>query len=477
MTNKNNAPLFQKLSQQKKIEAFSFHVPGHKNGEILADEAKAFFQPLLQLDSTELSGLDDLHDPQGVIAQAEGLAAEFYQARRTFFLVGGSTVGNLAMILATCKKGDTVLVQRNCHKSILNGCRLAKVNTVFLAPTLDESTGLSIGITKEIVEEALLEFPNVKAIIFTYPSYFGIAHDIKPIIELAHSYKIPVLVDEAHGAHFRLGEPFPKSALDLGADIVVQSAHKTLPAMTMASFLHVNEKSKVRESDVGHYLQMLQSSSPSYPLLVSLDLAREYISSLTKIDIEEIQKDIIDFRDLLDHIPQWNVVKEKQNYKIDPLKIILQTNCDFTGIQLMNRLEKKGIFIELADENFMLLVMPLAPFKRGREFIQLVQEELKDIPITKAHKIEHNLNISSNSILALTYDEMDTAHKVRVVLEEAVGKIAAEQLIPYPPGIPLIMEGEYITKDMTNQIKIMIEAGIRFQGHSNLQEKGILIFE
>ncbi len=279
MNKQNRTPLFDALCKHSNPNPISFHVPGHKSGTIFNQQQNNYYQEILRIDATELSGLDDLHSPEGVIKEAEELLADLYQVKKSFFLVNGSTVGNLAMILSVCEKDDVILVQRNCHKSVLNALKLAKAHPVFIDPDYNQDWKTATGVSKEIVERAISLYPQAKALCLTYPNYYGMVYDLKSIIELAHVHHIPVLVDEAHGPHFILGDPFPETAIQLGADMVVHSAHKTLPAMTMGSYLHINSN-RINSDKVRDYLQMLQSSSPSYVIMASLDLARNYLASL-----------------------------------------------------------------------------------------------------------------------------------------------------------------------------------------------------
>jgi arginine/lysine/ornithine decarboxylase len=235
MNKQTRIPLYEALIHYKNTNEISFHVPGHKSGVVLNQQSQNIFKELLKIDATEISGLDDLHSPEGVIKEAEELLAALYQVKKSFFLVNGSTVGNLAMILSVCEKDDVILVQRNCHKSVLNAIKLAKARPVFLEPEYNSEWKTSTGVAEKIVEKAISLYPNAKAVVLTYPNYYGMVYDLKSIIDLAHLKNIPVLVDEAHGPHFIIGEPFPASAIQLGADMVVHSAHKTLPAMTMGS--------------------------------------------------------------------------------------------------------------------------------------------------------------------------------------------------------------------------------------------------
>src|SRR5690606_155051 len=240
----------------------------------------------LQYDQTELSGLDDLHYPEGAIREAQELLADAYGAERSFFLVNGSTTGNLAMIHAVCKEGDRVLVQRNSHKSIFHAMELAKLRPVYLTPEWGEASQSAEGISLATVKEAIRQYPESTALILTYPNYYGMAGtEIKEIINYSHQFNIPVLVDEAHGAHLLAGGLFPQSALTYGADAVVQSAHKTLPAMTMGSFLHIRGE-RISINRISKYLRIFQSSSPSYLIMASLDDARAYIQNYSRPDLQ-----------------------------------------------------------------------------------------------------------------------------------------------------------------------------------------------
>src|SRR5699024_6779739 len=215
-----NTPLFTKLKEFSEQKAVSFHVPGHKNGTIFPESAHAYFAKILQIDLTELTGLDDLHAPREMIKEAEQLTANYFQADHSFFLVGGSTAGNLAMILATTGPGEKIIIQRNCHKSIMNALELAKANPVFIAPKFNQKLQRYTHPDLVGLKKVIKNHSDAKAIVLTYPDYFGNTFALKEIIAYAHQHDMAVLVDEAHGVHFSLGEPFPPSSLKLGADVV-----------------------------------------------------------------------------------------------------------------------------------------------------------------------------------------------------------------------------------------------------------------
>ncbi|WP_413304853.1 aminotransferase class I/II-fold pyridoxal phosphate-dependent enzyme [Bacillus sp. 1P10SD] len=476
MKKQMDTPLFKALMEHNKKDPISFHVPGHKSGLNIQSEARRFFEQILKIDVTELSGLDDLHSPEGVILEAEQLLAEIFQTKKSFFLVNGSTVGNLAMIMATCSENDTVLVQRNCHKSILNALRLAKVRPIFLEPEYTHDWKVATGVSIETVKEAISLYPNVKAIILTYPNYYGIVSDLEGIINQAHLHHIPVLVDEAHGAHFIIGHPFPASAVQLGADIVVQSAHKTLPAMTMGSYLHVNGQ-LVDVNKVRDYLQIFQSSSPSYPIMASLDLARKYLATYTQQDLDDLQTGIQHFKAELEGVPGIKVL-EYPHQKGDLLKITIQTRCSLSGFELQRRLEEEAVYTELADPYNVLFVLPL--LKEGQRYpfedtARKIKKVCKDLPF---HEQKSKLTMSNRKVseLAIPYKEMDNLESMDVPITEAIGSVCAETIIPYPPGIPLLLKGEEITNERINQLQRLLKTGARFQGCSCLTKEMIRVF-
>ncbi|ETI65968.1 aminotransferase class I/II-fold pyridoxal phosphate-dependent enzyme [Neobacillus vireti] len=469
-------PLYQAVLDHAAKQPISFHVPGHKQGLINQPEANAAFKDLLQIDATELSGLDDLHAPEDVILEAETLLAELYQTEKSFFLVNGSTVGNLAMIMAVCEEDDHVLVQRNCHKSVLNALKLTKARPVFLEPEYNQDWKAAGGIKLETVKEAINLYPEAKAIILTYPNYYGLVNDLEGIITEAHLHHIPVLIDEAHGPHFIIGDPFPASATQMGADIVVQSAHKTLPAMTMGSFLHINSQ-LINLNKVKEYLGMLQSSSPSYPIMASLDIARNYLATYNVKDLSFFLTNLSCFKEELSKIPAIKVL-DFPNNQGDPLKITIQSRCGLSGFELQNRLEQHSIYPELADPYNVLLILPL--LKAGQSYpfeaaAAKIKQALIDIPV---QELKEDIHVDRQNIsgLAIPYKDMEKLPQKEVSIEKALDLVCAETVIPYPPGIPLLLKGEAITIDKLNQLNRLLQSGARFQGSSPLKKGRIKIF-
>ena len=471
-------PLYDALVNYTEKNPISFHVPGHKNGRVFEPKGNCFFHDLLQLDATEITGLDDLHAPEEAIDEAQRLLANLFQTERSFFLVNGSTSGNLTMVLAACKEDEIVLVQRNCHKSIMNALMLAKVRPIFLEPEYDPEWKVAGGVSVETMNEALTRYPQASAIVLTYPNYYGRVYDLQHIIEKAHQLRIPVLIDEAHGAHFIVGEPFLPSAVQLGADIVVQSAHKTLPAMTMGSYLHFNS-AFVKMDKVLDYLQIFQSSSPSYPIMASLDLARSYLGTYESADSDYIIKQINGFKQKLKKIPGLRVLESKKAG--DPLKITIQSTSGLTGFALQKRMEDVGVFTELSDPYNVLLVFPLLkkemsyPFEEAAAKINCALKSIQ--PIQGAEMPEFIFKGKEMvSSLSVSYKEMENYRIGEAMFVEAAGKPAAETITPYPPGIPLLLKGEEMTEEKLQMLQNYLELGARFQGGSLLERCMVKVF-
>jgi arginine decarboxylase len=455
--NQEETPLYDSLIQFTERKPISFHVPGHKHGALFQKED--FFRRAACLDQTELSGLDDLHAPAGVIAKAQQLAAAYFGAKHSRFLVGGSTVGNLAMILGTIQQNETVLVQRNCHKSILNGLELAGAKPVFLAPEYNEAKARYTHPTLDTVYGAIKMYPEAKALILTYPDYYGTVFDLKSVISAAHAVNMPVLVDEAHGVHLRTAVSLPMSALQAGADVVVQSAHKMAPAFTMASYLHVNEESYVPVGPIDRYLRMLQSSSPSYLLLASLDTARKYLATRTEEYMNSLQRAVDNLRSILTQSDCWEVESPDGDW----LKIVLQVNPNYQPKQLAAELESHDIYPELVTDRHILLVHGLESLMQ--EELQRVRDTIRAIGSYSKKTPVHEVCLFTQPImeLAISYSEMEKKQEKFTEWQGAVGMIAAESIIPYPPGIPVLTKGEIVTKQHVEMIQLWKNSSISFQ--------------
>lgn len=438
-------PLVDALQQFVKEGPLSFHVPGHKNGK------HSFIHELglpnlLHFDVTELNGLDDLHYPSEVIKEAEELLSTTYGSNESYFLVNGSTVGNLASILALCAENDEVIVQRNCHKSVFHGLSLAGAKPIFLPLDIDKKLGQPLGVNIDQAIIIIKKYPNAKAVILTNPNYYGMSQELDRLIHVAHTMSIPVMIDEAHGAHFTVGEPFPKDALSMGADIVIQSAHKTLPAMTMGSYLHI-KSTIICSNKIKEMLRILQSSSPSYPIMASLDYSRSFVENFTSEKVNELKRQIQAFTNLFQELPTLQIVETNNLlYKQDLLKLILKSTKGHTGKQLQAIFEQEGVYVELSDWAHVLLILPLDEKWNYGEYFNRIKNVSK-----KLTKIDQKLLTTTvpniHSSVVHSYASLKRMQKTIIDLIDATGKIAAENIVPYPPGIPILLQGETITKE------------------------------
>lgn len=507
-------PIYEALRRMAQRSPARFHVPGHKGGTFFPQEALHIFAPLLQLDLTELPGLDDLHDPRGIIAQAQELAAEVFHADRTYFLVGGSTVGNLAMILGTIDRGDQVFVARHSHRSVFHALSMAEAEAIILEPEICPRFQVPLGVSESCFEQALRHYPQAKAIILTYPNYYGQALDIEPIIRLAHERNMLVLVDEAHGAHFGQDECLPRSAMQLGADVSVQSTHKMLASMTMTSMLHIKGE-RVSRPDIEACLHRLQSSSPSYPLLASLDLAR---AALARMKPEDWHQALDAYRHLRERLHEagWTVsaagtaggVSEQDTSSMapvggpeklrpktgtvchDPFKLIIRAPEGWHGFQLQQKLFEENIAVELADPTQILLTLPLAPqiswhdrllqaldkIRHGRNGALEVDarkplprpvesapgDKCSDACSDQASHVTMAKDGPRWRVLQMKRISLEDVEEID--LSEAAGRLSAEMLVPYPPGVPLLIPGEEVDKQCVARIRLLQDQGAYFQG-------------
>ncbi|MBE1447156.1 aminotransferase class I/II-fold pyridoxal phosphate-dependent enzyme [Paenibacillus sp. OAS669] len=469
---KQSAPLFERLVQHSQGKHVSLHVPGHKSGQGLDEEARAYYESIMCLDVTEITGLDDLHHPEEAIREAQQLAAECFGAEETFFLVNGSTVGNLAMILSVCRRGDLLLVQRDAHKSVIHGLMLAGARAVFLNPEIDPATGLTLGIRQEDVRLALQKYPEARGLLITRPSYYGTAIPLEGIVQLLHEYDKPLLVDEAHGAHFGFHPALPKSALSCGADVVVQSTHKLLTAMTMGAMLHV-QGDRIDRKEVKRYLTMLQSSSPSYPLMASLDLSRRQMHVQGMELLEQGIRIVDQVMELMKDNERFVLLQPEHDNEIvrDPFKLIVKdATGSLSGFELKDALEERGCFVELADPQAVLLVLSLASTQEGAHRLAQSFEEIAESspPVNQQGNARLTATYSAMSGLSepVSFDESVYRQKgtAQVPLEDAIGLRSAEMMVPYPPGIPVLCPGEMISSEVVRYLKQLVQMGARIHG-------------
>ncbi|MEF3306520.1 aminotransferase class I/II-fold pyridoxal phosphate-dependent enzyme [Paenibacillus sp. GYB003] len=466
-------PLLGALLRHKRSAHTALHVPGHKSGKGVQPAAD-ILRELMTIDLTELTGLDDLHAPEGVIDEAQRLAAACFGAEETLFLVNGSTVGNIAAILSLCMPGDVLLVQRNAHKSVIHGLMLAGAKAVFLAPRHDAESGLPGGVAAEELELALRRYPDAKGVFITNPNYYGMGGDVRRLADLAHAYGKPLIVDEAHGAHYGFHPDVPPSALQGGADLVVQSTHKMLTAMTMGAMLHM-QGGRIDRDIVKQRLSMLQSSSPSYPIMASLDASRQLVQTEGRTWLERGLHAVGRLYAALAQRPWYRSIAGAPTpaYETkDPFKVaVSDATGTLDGFRLRDELEKKGIMPEMADPRYVLLAFSPASDEEDAERTADALERIADeygLPGKTTARPRSDDGASfvypggCSEPVAFGLD--NRAETMPVPVAEAAGKLAGEMVIPYPPGIPVLYAGERITEETARYLRSLSERGARFQG-------------
>ncbi len=462
-------PLLQALEKFQGVETASLHVPGHKAGRGLSSEFAKYAVPLARIDATELPGLDDLHDPHGVIKEAERLAAIAWGSDHAFFLINGSTVGNLVAIMSVVSAGDTVIVGRDAHQSVWHALELARANAVAVTPLHIGS--LVAAIRPEDVVEAIQAHPEAVAVIITSPTYHGIVPDLITIVQLAHDNGMMVIVDEAHGAHLAFHPDLPDSAVSAKADLVVQSAHKMTAAFTQTALLHVCGE-KVDMESLRHYLRVFQTSSPSYILLASIDAARAQLVSVGQALIEQTMSYLQGGKKRLDDSFPGLINGGFEGLVCDPFKwTVWSARWGVPGEELANAFMQSGVFIELYDNTHVLLVWSYANSKRDLERVIRVLDQV----FCEKSRVAATANLSSwaqelprySSVLSW---DLHTKIKEEAPFAELPGKRAARAITLYPPGIPLLLPGEEYTINMIQYIKKCVAYGLRVDGLANAEE-------
>lgn len=444
-------PLLNCLMDYHKENNLILSMPGNKCGKaFLRDEiGRAFVEKLGFLDITENDPLDNLHNPQGVIKEAEELLAKIYGGNRAFFMVNGSSGGNIISIFSAFNEGDEVLVERNCHKSVYNGLILRRLKVTYIDPILDEEHGIFMPPNKEKIYEALKKSKNAKGIILTSPNYYGISY--KLIDELIKELKergLKIIIDAAHGAHFGMCKKLPKKISNL-ADYTILSAHKTIPSLTQGGYLIVNEK----ESDVDFYFNSFITTSPSYLIMASLDYGRYYLEKYGEEDYSNLINMANTFKEKINKLYKVYIIGNEDliyNYEEDKSRYIMTVKEGFSGHKLFDYLRKENIQCEMSFERGVVLI--LSPINTEEDFEKIYKAIDKlNMDITKENnKIKFSF-VKPEKVLE-PYEVFKKEYETLDFLK-CEGKIAKESIIPYPPGIPLICAGEVITKDSINIIK------------------------
>lgn len=478
--------LYQYLKEYSK-EIYPMHMPGHKRNFPIVGET-----PLKEIDVTEVEGTDDLHDPEGIILKSMEKTAELYGSYFCRYVVNGSTCGILSAIYAFTERGDRVLVARNCHKSVYNAINICGLLPVYVTPEYDDEFSINGSISPALVEKALNEYPDIKLCVLTSPTYEGVVSNISAISKILHEKNIPLVLDEAHGAHLGFSEYFPKGAIKSGADCVIHSTHKTLPCLTQTAAVHIckslwdGEELQEACQKLTEALGIFETSSPSYVLMSSIDQCMNYLSENSVKAFESYKNMLVDFSEkakALKHIKilcKGNDRKEnhKSFYDFDSGKLVISLkNTSLNGSEFEKILrEKYKIQTEMTSLNYCVAMTSFCDSEKG---LERLFHALSDIDREYgAENIFINENTMGGKIIEppVSIYEARKCKKEYVSLEKAEGKICGEYVFAYPPGIPIFAPGELITKELTEEIKSLYKAKINLKSSGgNIPEKILVL--
>lgn len=475
-----NQRLFESLKAYSESDNYPFHMPGHKRNPESGSLAQFY-----QYDITEIDGFDNLHEPESLIKDAQERAAKLYHSKETYFLVNGSTAGILSAISAAAVRGDKLIVSRNCHKAVYHAAFLNRMELHYVYPQKVEGYEIGGPVIKEDIKKEIecilnrekndIERSEVKegwkkiaGVVITSPTYDGIVSDIKGIAQLVHSYDIPLIVDQAHGAHFGMHPDYPANAVDEGADIVIHSVHKTLPAPTQTALLHSNGK-LIDEEILKRYLRIYQTSSPSYLLMAGIDEA----VSLAQKEAGSRLDELLFLRNSF-----LNEMKKCRNIQIcpftEPGKLVISVKGSaMTGQRLYDILrEKYHLQMEMAAGSYVIAILSMMDQREGFKRLLKALQEIdalaaaeEDISDQEAEYWESNwwqadlyphINMNLWEAYRMPFEE--------ITFEEAEGKTAAEFINLYPPGIPLLVPGERVEKNLIKLICDYLLRGYHVQG-------------
>lgn len=491
--------LYSQLEALKNSDYYPFHMPGHKRN-LKSHPLREMFE----IDITEIDGFDNLHHPKGILKRMQESAASIYGVEETFFLVNGGTCGLQAAVSATIREGEKLLMARNCHKAVYNTCYLRKIDTKYVYPKKTDESWIYGSISPEEVEKQLKRDVSIKGVLITSPNYDGVVSDISKIAEIVHKYGAILIVDEAHGAHFPYSSFFPKSAIYCGADLVVQSLHKTLPSMTQTALLHV-QGNRVDRQRLRQFLSIYQTSSPSYVFMSTMQQCLEYTyENKEKLfqnlsdRVDQFIEDCKKLRNLKVLSKEWAL--SNRVYDFDKCKILVSTsNCILNGEQIYEILFKQyHLQMEMASKDYVLGIATICDSQEGfdRLFKALVEidglcdkgmdvirnafpyiekteiadcGDMEAVPLLCRERMEHS------RVLPM-YAAFDM-EKESVEFQKADGKVSGDFAYLYPPGVPVLVPGELITEEFIMLCMQCIKMGLPLQGMQDLECRTIAVLK
>ena len=481
--------LYDRLCAYSRSDYYPFHMPGHKRDSSWLSACVP--QDPYRIDITEIDGFDNLHHAEGILKEAMEETASFYGAEASYFLVNGSTCGILSAISACCDPGDTILMARNCHKAAWHAAFLRNLKTIFVYPQYEPDFGIFGGLSPESVQDLLTDHSHIRACFVVSPTYDGVVSDIRRIASVCHAHHIPLIVDEAHGAHFCYHESFPASALDCGADLVIQSVHKTLPCFTQSALLHVGKASPyVDRQKLAHYLDIYQTSSPSYLLMAGIEEGIRYMAG-AKEDLDRYLKALRSCRQALGDLPHIRLFGPERIghiaiYDYDITKLLLSAAAPdpdspdsrkasgplrISGHRLSEVLRREH-HLEMEMSSLTCVTAITSVRDRAEGFLRL-QKAMEAID----RQIDQGILTPDSSCPVLPADlcalraepvcglaEAWMKESRQLPLSGSAGQVSAEFVYLYPPGIPLLIPGERIDGDLLRLLQECRTSGFSLQG-------------
>jgi arginine decarboxylase len=458
-------PLLSALQAEADRDSAPFHTPGHKKGEGSSARLQLLIStPALRADLPELPSLDNLFAPQGVIQQAQELAAAAFGADRTWFLANGSTGGVIAAILATCDPGDTIVIPRNVHQSVISGLILAGANPVFVMPEYDVTVDIAHGVSAASIAQTLAQYPETKAVLIVSPTYYGVCADIQQIAKITHDAKIPLIVDEAHGAHCAFHPALPITALASGADVVIQSTHKTLAALTQAAMLHT-QGDRVNADRIRRSIALVQSTSPNYLLLASLDAARQQMATVGEKLLTQTLMLVDQVIQKIHQLPGISTLQFQPQpgfAAFDRTRLTLNISglgiTGFTADEILT--EQFGVICELPSLRHLTFIFSIGTTRRDADrLVAAITQLVKQSHPPESIPIGSYPAPPTTVMSVMSPREAFFAKLQTVPIDKAINQISAELICPYPPGIPVLLPGERITAAAIDYLQMVQRSG------------------
>ena len=479
-----NSNLYAKLQAYGRSDFYGFHMPGHKRQMLYP------FEDPFGIDITEIDGFDNLHHAEGILKEAQERAAMLYGSSETHFLVNGSTAGLLSAIAGCTTRGGKIIMARNCHKAVYHAAFLNDLEVIYWMPRMDPVNGVNCGLPVDNLKKLLKENPDTQAIVMTSPTYDGVVSNVDKVVEIVHKCGIPLIVDEAHGAHFGFDPRFPKNSVGKGADVVIHSLHKTLPSMTQTALIHLNGSLADREK-IRRYLSIYQTSSPSYVLMSSIDSCIGLLARRKEELFDAFYHKLSVVRDQLSHMQKLHLFSKEDAVRrggadLDPSKLLITTaGANVNGKELSSLLrDRYHLEMEMETSGYVLALTSIADTKEGFQRLTSALMEIDRQCVADgkyrdyaeaADTADEDAEMANET--AMTIWKADQYRKKSVLLEDSAGSVSGEFVYQYPPVIPLIAPGEIISNKAVELICRAKEQGINVQGMKDFTAESIEILD